>query len=337
MINSVLLLAGFVFLVFIAGLFAGSETGLYQMSRLRLRLGVERKRMGFVILGKAMHDGPALLLTLLIGTNLSYYLATSIVTNAFLGKVNDEHTAEVFATLVTVPILFVFAELIPKNVFFYRADVLMPSVSPILYGVNKILSWSGAIRLLRFISTLFGRLVGLSSSSKTVIASAQRHHVKAILQDTGEEGILSSVQADIINRIAGVSNMQIKSVMVAFNKVQTADVNTDRSSLMHKLKASAFTRLPVYEGQPTNIVGFVNVLEAFTGPEQFADLRGFVRPIRRLDAGTAVTDAINLLQRDNERIVLVTTPTGAAARERPVGIVTMKDLVEELLGELAEW
>ena len=123
---------------------------------------------------------------MLIGTNLVNYLTTSIVTGMFLVEVGNEHKAAFFATLVTVPILFVFSELIPKNIFLYRADFVMPYLSPLLYTFHKLLSWCGIVPLLKFISSLFARLMGLTASSGTAIATAQRHKVQAILQDTYE-------------------------------------------------------------------------------------------------------------------------------------------------------
>ena len=336
MVNSAVLISAVVFFIILAGLFAGSETGLYRLSRLRLRLGVEKKRLSFIILGKCLRDSSGLLLSMLIATNLAYYLTTSIVTNIFLSKVETEHTAELFATLLTAPVLFVFSELIPKNIFFYRADSLMPYLSPVLYTFHKVLSFCGVVPLLKFISGLPARLTGLASSPKTIITSTQRHKVQAILQDTHEEGILSSVQTDIINRLVSISNIRIRSVMIPINDVQIVDVNSDNSALLSKLKKCAFTRLPVVEGRPGNIIGFINIYETLSSSEQFANLQKFVKTIRKVDANTTVTDAINIMQRENQKIVLV-MKIGRAGQEKPIGIVTMKDLVEELLGELAEW
>ena len=336
MINNIFLISSVALFVVLAGLFAGSETGMYQLSRLRLRLGVEKKRLPFVVLGRCLHDSPGLLLTMLIGTNLAHYLTTSIVTSMFLAKVGNEHTAELFATLVTVPILFVFAELIPKNLFFYRADVLMPYLSPFLYVLHKALSWCGVVPLLKFLSSLAARLAGLAASSKTLITSTGRHKIQAILQDTHEEGILSPVQSDIINRLVSISHVHIRSVMIPIGNVETVCVDDDRSVLLKKLDKCAFTRLPVVEGRHGNIIGLVSIYEALSRSEEFADLRDFTQPIRRLDADTTVTNAMDVMQRENQKMVLVTRG-GRVGRDRAIGIVTMKDLVEELLGELAEW
>jgi putative hemolysin len=336
MVNNIILISAVGFFVVLAGIFAGSETGMYQFSRLRLRLGIEKKRLPFIILGRCLSDSPGLLLSMLIGTNLAHYLATSIVTSMFLGTVETEHTAEFFATALTVPILFIFSELIPKNMFFYRADLLMPYISPLLYSFHKLLSSCGVVPALKFISGGFARLIGLAASSRTLIASAQRHKVQAILQDTHEEGILSPVQSDIINRLVGISHVHIGSVMIPMQNVEMVDVNSDDSALLNKLNKCSFTRLPVTEGRTGNIIGFISIYEALTSSEKFADLSGFIQPIRKLDAEMAVIDAMNIMQKENQKIILVVR-AGHFGRQRPVGIVTMKDLVEELLGELAEW
>ena len=124
--------------------------------------------------------------------------------------------------------------------------------------------------------------------------------------------------------------------MIPIHNVETVDVNSDDSALLNKLNKCAFTRLPVTEGPGGNIIGFISIYEALNSLEKFADLRGFVKPIRELEADITVIDAMNIMQKENHKIVLVMR-AGHFGRQRPVGIVTMKDLVEELLGELAEW
>jgi len=336
MIDFVLLILLVVLLVILAGLFAGAETGIYQLSRLRLRLGIEKRQLSFVMLSKIMHDSPGSLVSILIGTNLTYYVTTSIVTYIMLRRLQNEHTAELLATLVTAPSLFVFSELIPKSIFFYRSDTLMPYTAPILFAFKKLITWCGILPLLTFISRLFAQLTGSGAIYKTAMTSMQKRHIRAILQETREEEIVSTMQADIMSRLASISDMGIRSIVTPINKVETVDVNSDKSVLLKKLRKSTFTRLLVYEQQPENIVGFMNIYEALSSSGQFTDLRNFTKPIRKLSANTVVTEAINIMQRESQKIVLVTR-IGHISREKPIGIVTMKDLVEELVGELAEW
>jgi putative hemolysin len=320
----------------LAGLFSGAETGIYQLSRVRLRLGVEKKQLSFVILGKAMRDSPALLLSMLVGTNLAQYLATSAVTLALLSYVKVARTTELFATLITAPTLFVFSELIPKSIFFYRADSLMPFFAPVLFSFHKLLTWCRVVPVLRGFSQVFGRLTGSPISSGAVISDVRSSHIKAIFHETREEAFLSPVQTDIINRVVTIPNIRITSVMTPINKVQTVDADSDKATVLDILRRCAFTRLPVYERHATNIIGFIHIYDCLGSAEEFTDLHDFLQPLRRLAGEVTVSEAINIMQRENQKMILVTRP-GHAGRERAVGIVTMKDLVEELLGELAEW
>jgi putative hemolysin len=320
--------------VILSGVFSGLETGIYRLSRLRLRLGTEKGDLKYVLLSKAMQDSSALLLTLLIANNVANYLATSTMTYLFL-TVASEGVAELLATSLTAPVLFVFSESLPKNLFLYRADFLAPYLAPFLYVVHRLLTWSGVVPLLRLITRSFAWLIGTSTPPRRAIVSSQSHHVRAILRDTEEEGLLSHVQAEMIDRITNIPNLRLGAVMVLLARVQAVSLRSDRAMLLNELRRHAFTRLPVWQDSPGNIIGFVNIYDALADTEAFQTLERFLRPIRSLDADTLVTDAIEFLRREHAEIVLVTRRR--ALRDAPVGIVTMKDLVEELMGELAEW
>jgi CBS domain containing-hemolysin-like protein len=320
----------------LAGLFAGAEIGVYRLSRVRLRLGIERGQWFFVILGKVMQDSRGFLLSLLVATILAEYVATSIVTGIFLDTLSSEYTAEFLTTLVVAPILFVFSELIPKNVFLQRADQLTPLLSPLLWTTHRIFTWCGIVPLLRLASVALGRLMGSTAPTKAVIDAAQQHRVLALLAETREEGLLSPVQSDIIDRIVNIPHLRLSAVTVPLSRVQSFDVHSDGAALQDRLRQFAFTRFPVWEGSPTQVIGFIHVYDVLTSSLSFDDLHPFVQPISHLDADMPVIDAIQTMRRAGLEIVLVTR-TRRSGRDIPLGIVTMKDLVEEFLGELAEW
>ena len=318
-----------------AGLFAGSETGIYRLSRLRLRLGVERGKWPAILLADVMQDSSGLLLSLLVGTNLAHYVATSLITGLFLGIVASERVAELYAMVVAAPLLFVFSELIPKNVFLHRANVLTSLVAPLLYASHKVFTWCGAVPLLKLTSRLFARLLGSPVSPKALIASSQSHQVRAILRDTQEEGLLSDVQTQMADRIANIPGVRLSTVMVPLNLVHAVEMHADRTRLLKELEKHAWTRLLVWENTPFEVAGFINIYDVLGTGEEFTGLQKFLLPLRGLDGDTSITEAINIMRREQLRIVLVTRRRGR--RDVPMGIITMKDLVEELLGELAEW
>ncbi|MHC4131249.1 MAG: CNNM domain-containing protein [Planctomycetota bacterium] len=336
MIYNLFLILILLFIVLLSGIFAGSETGMYQLSILRLRLNIQRKKFSYILLSKIMKDRNDLLLSMLVGTNLTHYIITSIVTILFLRSVASEHTAKIFTTLVTAPVLFVFAELLPKSIFFHRAGYLMPFFGPLLYLFHKVFSLSGIVALLRFFSKGFAHLVGITIPSKNLINTSQRPHIKAIFKETEEEGFLSDVQRDIFDRLAKIPDVKISSIMTTMNKVETVDKNCDKAALFNKLKDCNYTRLPVHDRLHTNIVGWINIYEALESPEDFTDISSFIKPIRKLKSETDIISAIKIMQQEKLRILLV-IKTARSGKETPLGIVTMKDLAEEFLGELAEW
>jgi putative hemolysin len=323
-------------MVVLAGVFAGAEIGVYRLSRLQLRLGIERGQWLFVVLGNIMRDSVALLLSLLLATSLAEYIGTSVITSIFLNAVHSEYAAEILTTVVATPILFVFCELIPKNLFLQRADRLTPMVSPLLWTAHRLLTWCGIVPLLRLASTALGRLTGAAIPARTAVDSAQQHRVRALLAETREEGLLSTVQSEIVDKIANIPHLRLDAVMVPLHRVQSLDVHSDRAAVRQRLQQSAITRFPVWEGTPSQIVGFIQIYDVLTSSVSFEDLRSFVQPIVHLDAGMLVLDAIHAMRRSHAEVMLVVR-SRRSGRDIPLGIVTMKDLVEEFLGELAEW
>ena len=149
------------------------------------------------------------------------------------------------------------------------------------------------------------------------------------------------MQTDIINRLVKISNVHIKSVMIPIDKVVKADINSDKAALLSILKESSFTRLLVTDIKTGTIpiwtiAGFVNIYVTLSSTQEFSGLESFIKPIKSIDSETTVTDAINFMQAEKQKILLV-IKSSRTGKDKPLGIVTMKDLVEELLGELAEW
>ncbi len=321
-------------LILLGAFFSGTETGIYRLSKFRLRLGVEQNRKMYTLLAKAMDDSDGLIFSMLIGNNLVNYLATYLVTVILLGFAMSENSAQVYATLIMAPALFIFSEVIPKNLYYYRCDAIMPRTAPALWFFHTLFKCSGAVKLLKIISRLTGRKLRSSTSGSRPIARIGPAHVEQIISETHDEGLLSSVQNEMLNRLMNISNISVSSVMIRVRKTVMVNVKSNRNQLLGLLKKHHYTRYPVYSKQPSNIIGFINIYEALAA-EEFDNLSQFVKPIARFSGSISVSDAIDKMRDDSCKIVLVTA--GYSQRAKVSGILTMKDLVEEFTGELAQW
>ncbi|MCP4456028.1 MAG: DUF21 domain-containing protein, partial [Planctomycetes bacterium] len=284
--------------------------------------------MPYKAMARLIHDRPALLFSMLFGTNLTQYLATSVVTHALLEHGQKAYTAEILTTAVTAPLLYIFSELIPKNVFYYRADVLMPLVANILYVFHKCFTYCGIVPLLRFLSHMIARFTGLESSGKSTTSASQRHRMEAIIRDTQDEGLLSHIQTDIIGRIIGNPAIRVRAVMTPFNRAEALSIETSPQTLINLLQRSDKAYYLVNEESTNRCVGFIYVYDVLMHAEPVESIRPFMQPITSLPPDTPVIDAVTQMRHQNCQITLI-ADTGRS--KQPIGVLTLNDLLEEIL------
>jgi CBS domain containing-hemolysin-like protein len=330
MMASFLLYGSIVGLIALSAFFSGSETGFYRLSRFRLRLGVEQKRPFFRTLSNLIREGQSLVMAILIGNNLVNYLLTSIVTLIFFRRLSDQRLAELYTTVLVTPILFVFGEMIPKILFYHWADILIPRLTWLLWFSHKVFTLTGAVAALRWLSDRITRLFHLSSDTATAVDATQRHQVSQIIHETREEGLLSDVQREMIERLLKIPNVLLQSLMIPIRDVEKIVVQTNRSMLLKHLAETVHALQPVFL-PGGEVIGYVSIYDVLGGEQEFSDLRSFVRPIVPLAPTCSAIDAMNTLCRKREKIALIQSPQS----KQPLGIITLTDLVEELTGELS--
>lgn len=318
-------------MMFFSFLFSGSETGFYRLSRFRLRLGVEQKRRSFEYLFKITQDGQNLILALLLGNNLVNYCMTTLFTILLYQQMESQHAAELYSSLILTPLVFVFCEMIPKSVFYHKADVLMPRLSGFLRFCYMVFSKTGILKLFKLLFALIIRLLRLNMNTVQAVDRTQRQQVYQIIHETQEEGLLSDVQKDMIHRLINIPDMSVGSVMMSLSEFGLSPVSAGRKELTDALRKSRFLWHLVYEGRPDQIVGCISLPEVLAQP-QAVSLRDCAEPLPAINRSASVIEAINLLRQNRGKLALVTETARTAAK--PVGVVTMTDLIEELTGEI---
>jgi putative hemolysin len=322
-----------IILVILSAFLSGTETGMYRLSRLSLRLGMEQHRRMYYILDKLIRDSQGVIFSILIGNNLTAYLATSIVTFLFLASTANARDAELYATLIMVPILFIFGELIPKNIFFYCADTLMPRVAAAAWVIHAIFKYTGLVSLMKMLSRTLSKFSGPAPQEFRPGAAAQRHYVRQMIRETREEGVLSAVQVDIIERLINIPTVQLASIMIPLANVTMVPEKSSRADLLRVLERVHYRNLPVYRGSSSDMAGFINIYDLLNSGRDFTDLSEFVKPFAVQPAEASVIESLNRMRLEHHEIMLVSRVERGGAV--PLGIVTMKDLVEELIGECA--
>lgn len=280
---------------------------------------------------RLLDDGQGVILTTLIGSNLFCYLSTCLVTCLLLHEGVSSHGAELIATLLLTPVMFIFVDMIPKTVFYYRADTLMPLLSGPLWAFHQFLTRCGIISVLKGLSSGLNRFFGSSADAPAVLALTGRHEVLQILRETHEEGFLTSTQQDLLQALVDSQDIRIESVLIPLSKTQMLPINSDRPAVLECLRNTTLDRILIYDKNRPTIRGWVCLSLVAADRRDFSDLGPFLQPIVWLASDMPILEAIDRMAGDNRQIGAVwDSRKGKESEHAAVGIVTLRDLVERI-------
>jgi CBS domain containing-hemolysin-like protein len=310
-----LAVAGLVIGLAAASVYAGLETGLYVLNRVRLELRA------------AQGERPAQRLALLVGNGAAAYLVTlSIV--ALLELAEAPHVG-LYATLLAGPLLFTLGQVLPKNLFRVAGETLTYALSGVVTATMKVARWTGISPVLMFFSRAILWLPPGARTDPEQIDPRQR--IATLLAEGHAQGVLTPIQSHIANRVVSLRSTRVREVMVPLARVAGIPVGISRERFGRALAALRHSRLPVWRDRPSNIVGIVNIYDVLFDENPAARPADHVtEPIRLLDQ-LSISQAMVTLQRAHQSMGLVVN-----AMDRLVGIVTVQDLIEEIVGELEE-
>ena len=319
---------GFLATVFLSGFFSGAETGIYCVNRVSLQLKSGRGNRRARLLAGFLADEQSALSMTLIGTNLANYLATAVVAYTFARQLQlSDRQSELYTTLLVAPVIFVFGEVVPKNLFRRGADRLMYSAATGLTVASRLLA--PAVWVIRTIARhAAGLISGPAIGDESVLA---RRRVSIMLR----EGLIHSgsdhpEHADLVERVLALSATSVHAVMVPRNRVVAIRSTSDRREFLSLVRKTTYLRLPVFDDNPRRIVGWVAVHELLAD-SSWQNLRDHVKPIAHLNPRDTVAATIVHLQKEKQSMAVVVDRNGLL-----LGLITIKDLMEEITGELVD-
>ena len=316
------IIAAIIVCVLMEGLFSGAEIGFYSVNRLRLRSRVEAKSRRSAALRKLVDRPDTTMMTTLIGTNVMVYAASALATGLFSGS----RSPELLATLVMTPVIFVFGEMIPKDIFHRRADSFMYYLA-------------GPIDALRFlvwpVTTVLRGLVWLVTGGKSAEQSGAAFSRAALAEWIAEgkrEGVLTDYQHALSANVMGLMKKRVSSAMIPMGEATVLSADLAGEELRDAVKHAGCSRLPVVSGPEMSIVGVLHTLDYIRAAEKNPPLGDLVRRAVEVKHTDGITSVLVALQRARGQMAIVLDDAG-----RPAGVVTVKDLVEEIVGELQDF
>lgn len=320
-------LAACVAAVVFSGAYSGLEIGCYRLSEVRLRLEAERRGGWWRRLLELTRRRDRLICILLIGNSMADYVATASVTVLLTVRGFSPRQTEIYATLILAPVLFVVGEMIPKALFQARADVLTVRWTWLLEASRYVFTYTGLLGAVQWATNGILRLFGHRGETAEVLAPRER--IRAILMDHAASGLLSPVQFEVVRNVMNIRAVRTRQAMTPMAHVAMIEETADRLAVEEAAAGNEFTRLLVCAADdPRRIIGFINVVEILLHDDPIKTIRSLIHQVVHLDADRLVSASLVAMREAR-------CPLGVVydGRGRAVGIVTLKDLAEEIVGE----
>ena len=313
-------------LIVVCGFFSVSETAMMAANRFRLRHRAQQGAHGAKLALALLDETDRLLGVILLGNTLVAAGAatlTAVITKRLFGE------GELALSLGTVAISFallIFSEITPKVVGAAHADTLAPLVAYVLSPMLKLarpVVWFTNL----FVQALL-KLFRFREAKDAGTTLSQEELRALVLEGQYFRGKHRAVLANLLD----IDTITVDDIMIPRNQLHAIDIAEKPTVLAQQIATSHHTRLPVYENDLDDIIGFVHVKQVLpllqSDSVDAEHLRAILRPPYFIPAGTPLLQQLQQFQNDRRRLGLVVDEYGELQ-----GLVTIEDIIEEIVGE----
>jgi CBS domain containing-hemolysin-like protein len=308
------LLFGF-FLILAAGFFAGSETAVYRSNWIRLTNWASRNIAGSKSALHLLDRRETTVVVTLVGTNLCVVFATVLFSRFFEARYGPAYATVAVVLVIVLTILL--GEYVPKAIAQAFPDRwLIRTVLP--------LSASGAVFAPAvFILSGIARLLAGPVAGAGQRFTLTRQDVLAALRKRDTESGSAQLVTNMVSRLFRFSAMKVSEVSIPLAQVKAVPHDAGLNDVLAVIEEHGFSRIPVYQGDVADITGVIVAKDLLSAPAWR------VRKIPRVAGGDRTMEVLRLMQRRGEHLAVVEN-----ADHHVTGIVSLEDLLEELVGEI---
>jgi putative hemolysin len=310
--------------LFCEGFFSGSEMALLACDKIRMRERADTGDQGARLLLKLLETPQRLFGVTLVGTNLSVVTATTVVTLFLVSEYGP--AADSWTPLIMSPLVLLFGEIAPKIVFRAHADrVATRIIRPLwLFGhAVAPLVWA--------ISGLTGRLMRSLRVEGSRRALVTREALQGLLRLPAEEGLIPADERRMIRRIFQFATRPVREVMIPLSDVCAVEVTDPIERAVALFQERGFSRLPVFRERIDNVQGVLHSFDLLQARPELPTVGLLARPALFIPETQIVDDLLEQMRREGHGMAIVVDEYGGA-----VGVVTVEDLVEEIVGEIED-
>ncbi|MEW6095303.1 MAG: hemolysin family protein [bacterium] len=310
----------------LSAFFSGSEAALFALSKLKIRQlsSLTQKRIS-----RLLESPTELLTTLLIGTTLVNVIASALATFISITLCAKIGINEVIATIVaifgmTCLILFL-GEIVPITLGATKSIHIAPWVT---YPVRFFYILLAPLRIvLHWITNL---IVLLIEKNRFFVKDKEltEEEIRTMVDIGAKEGVLKDHEMELIHSIFEFGDMKVEEVMIPQKEMVGIKIDEDsETKILHLITKEGHSRMPVYKGE--NIIGIIHVKDFLISLKNQSNWRELIRPPHFVLPSKKINNLLKEFQKKHIQMAIVKNELG-----KVVGIVTMEDLLEEIVGEI---
>lgn len=313
-------------LLLLSAFFSSAETAMTTVNKIYIMSLVNEGNKRAKTLQKIIDNPGKLLSTILIGNNIVNLSASSLATtwttrvlgNAFVG----------IATGILTLLVLLFGEITPKTMATLYAEKLSMAYAPIIYLLMKVLT--PVIFIVNRLSNGILYVLGVDPKGKQSTMTEQE--LRTIVDVSHEDGVIESEEKKMIYNVFDFGDSRAKDVMVPRIDMSFIDVNATYEELLNSFKEDGYTRYPVYEDSTDNIIGTINMKDLLLwDPKEKFSIRDILRKPYFTYEHKSTAALLMEMKQYSVNFVIVLDEYGATA-----GMITMEDLLEEIVGEIRD-
>jgi putative hemolysin len=310
-------------------LFSASEASLIALNKVRLRHWLEKKKRGARRIHGLVSRMDKLIATILVGNNLVNTAIAAIAT-VLMTEYFGEQNALVYGTLLVTVVIVIFGELTPKIIATNHPE----GVSLLVRHVISFFIWLlwPLTHLLTWISNGFIKIFGGNPHYRSPLVTEEE--IKMMITIGKEQGFYGDNERKMLERIFHFDEIEVHDVMTPLEKVTAVPLDVDEAELERVLLEEGHNRIPVYQEKKENIVGILYVRDLLYLFRDGSLIRigDLISAPYFISSNKKVAELLKEFQSKKIQIAIVKDPK----TQKTVGLVTLEDLIEEIVGEIAD-
>jgi len=315
-------------MLILSAFFSGSETSLMTLNRYRLRHRVKLKHSGAIKAYKLLQRPDRLLGLILLGNNFVNNFASSIATVIAIKLFADEESVIAIAAGILTIVMLIFSEVTPKTLAAIKAELLSFPDTWIYSPLLKI--FYPIVWFVNIFVNLLLRMVGVDVS-KTSHDSLNKEELKSII--TEAESFMPARYQKMLLGILDLESATVEDIMTPRNEIVGIDLEDSIEDIINQIKTSPHTQMAVYKKSIDRVVGFLHLRKVLVMVDQDNfDKQSIINLLTKpsfIPESTPVHVQMLRFKSEKIRIGLVVDEYGDVQ-----GLVTLDDLLQEIVGEL---